>query len=166
MTPVVVGCFLPRQSISTLSSVVSSSKVPHAAALPGGASLLPQHSATRLLHAFARIGGGRAVLVPFPPSVQHRRARGRNRNCRYRCSGIATSLAVRHTMASGACRLSLRRVIVAHGPFRSVALCSVPSVISVLLATAFGLTFRSTGSAGTCLDLRSPSARRAGYLQR
>jgi hypothetical protein len=28
------------------------------------------------------------------------------------------------------------------------------------------LTLRSTGPAGTCLDLRSPSARRAGYLYR
>jgi hypothetical protein len=74
MAPVVVDCFLPRKSISALSSVAPSSKVPHAAALPGGASPLPQHSATRLLHAFAHIGGGRAVLVPFPPFVQHRRA--------------------------------------------------------------------------------------------
>jgi hypothetical protein len=49
---------------------------------------------------------------------------------------------------------------------RLVAICSVPSVITVLLPTAFGLTFRSTGPAGTCLDLRSASRRRAGYLQR
>jgi len=30
----------------------------------------------------------------------------------------------------------------------------------------WGLTQRSTGRAGTCLDLRPPSARRAGYLAR
>ena len=37
---------------------------------------------------------------------------------------------------------------------------------SAFSATIGGLTLRSTGRAGTCLDRRHPSARRAGYLER
>ena len=155
----------------TVPSMDSPSRVLHASSMPS----LNSASVTRLLRALRAFASVSTFGYTGAPGLTRRR---------FVCAGVALRQRLRSHQTlclrwlsgrapfGGCARLRWRACNSGIALRASRPIAALPSRRTSVLArrargrACWGLTLRSTGPAGTCFDLRSPSARRAGYLDR